>query len=127
LDTSIKRAAWHKDINFDIKKWIILDDKGKSITRDTLLHAFKYDKRSAVVKASFKSNVFTVETSDVKSFTILLSPEMVNLNKPISVIVNGRLYVTQNARYDKDFMLADFRANSDRLVIWVNHIDVYLP
>ena len=126
LDTNTKRAAWQKDINFEIKKWILLDEKGKSVTCDTLLYAFKYGKRSGAIKAAYKSNVFTVETSDVKSFSILLSPEMVDLTKPISVIVNGKLRYKQKVNYNSDFMLTTFKNTDDRSAIWVNHIDLNL-
>ena len=127
LDTTAKRAAWDKNINFDIKKWIVLGKKDTAIIRDTLLRAYKYSKKSGAIKATFKNNVFDVETSDVKSFSILLSPEMVDLSKPISVLVNGKLYRKQMVTYNKDFMLADFRANADRAAIWINHIDVSMP
>ena len=126
LDTTAKRRAWQKDVNFEIKKWIVLGDKDESITRDTLLEAFKYIKKSGAIKATYKSNVFSVETSNVKGFSILLSPEMVHLKKLILVIVNGKLYSKQMFRYNKGFMLAEFKKTADRSAIWVNHIDVRL-
>jgi ABC-type microcin C transport system permease subunit YejE len=70
--------------------------------------------------------VFTVETSDVKSITILLSPEMADMDKPLSVRVNGKLYFKQKVKYDKDFMLTEFQNTADRSAIWVNHIDINL-
>ncbi len=125
LDTTAKRAAWQKDINFGIKKWIVLGDKDAVITRDTLLHGFKYRKSSGAIKATYKNNVFTVQTSDVKSFSILLSPEMVDFSKPISVIVNGKMYHKKKVEYNKDFLVTGFRNTADRSAIWVNHIDVF--
>lgn len=126
LDTTSKRAAWQKDINFEIKKWIVLGEKDSAITRDTLLHGFKYRKKSGAIKATYKHNVFTVQTSDVKSLSILLSPEMIDLRKPVLVIVNGKLYRKQKVGYNKDFLLTGFRNTADRSAIWVNHIDVLL-
>jgi predicted esterase len=127
LDTMTDRAAWHKNINFKINKWVVLDDKDKAHIRDTSLNAFNYRKRSGAVKASYSKNVFTVETSEVRSFSLLISPEMVDLDKPITVLVNGKLYSRKKLDYDKDFMIADFKDNLDRSALWVNHIDVKLP
>jgi predicted esterase len=127
LDTLSDRVAWQRNINFKINKWTVLDDKNKGHVRDTSLNAFKYLKRSGAVKASYNKNVFSVETSDIKSFSLLISPEMVDLTKPITVIVNGKRYNKVKLNYDKDFMLADFKNNLDRSAIWVNHIDVNLP
>lgn len=126
LDTTARRATWQKDINFEIKKWIILGDKDAAITRDTLLQGFKYRKRSGAIKATYKNNVFTVQTSGIKSFSILLSPEMVDLSKPVSIIVNGKMYRKQKVGYNKEFLLTGFRNTADRSAIWVNHMDVIL-
>jgi len=117
LDTTAKRAAWQKDINFEIKKWIVLGDKDSAITRDTLLHGVKYRKSSGAIKATYKNNVFTVQTSDVKSFSILLSPEMVDLSRPVVVIVNGKLYLKQKVGYNEDFLQTGFRNTADRAAI----------
>ncbi|MDB5133115.1 MAG: hypothetical protein JWR02_2864 [Mucilaginibacter sp.] len=124
LDTGAKRAGWQTDINFKINKWVVMNKNKRYVSRDTLIDGFKYRKQSGAIKASFSNNVFTVETSDVKSFTILLSPEMVNMDKPVSVMVNGKLYYKQKVSYDKNYMLSDFENTADRSAIWVNHIDV---
>ncbi|RFZ92770.1 hypothetical protein D0C36_15340 [Mucilaginibacter conchicola] len=126
LDTTAKRAAWQTDINFAIKKWIDLDKESKPIVHDTTLMAFKYNKKSGAVEAVYKNNVFTVETSDVKAFSIWLSPEMVDLSKPVSIIVNGKLHSKQELGYNKELILESFKTSADRSAIWVNRIDVRL-
>lgn len=127
LDTTAKRADWQRDINFKIRQWKIFGPKDKLITRDTMLDAFKYNKRSGAVKATFINNVFTVETSDVKSFRILLSPEMIDQSRTVIVIVNGKPVKRQKLSYDKDFMTAAYKATLDRMAVWVNFIDVDVP
>lgn len=126
LDTVTAPAAWQENINFPITKWIVLDKKSQAIVRDTLLDAYKYVKRSGAVKATYRANTFTVETSDVKAFSLLISPEMIDLKKPVTVIVNGKLYSKQLMDYNKAFMLGQFKATADRAAIWINHIDVKL-
>jgi predicted esterase len=126
FDTLAKRAEWQSDINFTILKWKLYDKQNKLVTRDTMMNGFNYRHRSGAVKATFKNNVFIVETSDIRSFRLFISPEMVDLNKPVSIIVNGKLYVRQPIKIDKDFMIANFKNTLDRSAIWVNYIDVNL-
>jgi len=127
LDTLKKRANWQTNINFKINKWIVLSKKDSAVVRDTLLDAFNYRHQSGAIKAVYSNNVFKIETSDVKSFSLLISPEMVDMNKPLTVTVNGKVYSKQKPNYNKDFMLADFKNTLDRSAIWVNHIDVTVP
>jgi hypothetical protein len=124
LDTLAKRASWHKNINFKVTKWIILGRKNVALVRDTLLNGFNYPRRSGAVKATYKNNMFLVETSDVKSFSLLISPEMVDFRKPVTVIVNGKLYRRQKTSYNKNFMLNQFKKTMDRKAIWVNFINI---
>ena len=91
------------------------------------MQAFRYPKRSGAIKATFAGNKFIIETSDVKSFSIYISPEMVDLSKPLIVTVNGKQYFHQKVKYDKEFMLAKFQQTADRKAVWVNHIDINLP
>ncbi|MFI5163316.1 MAG: hypothetical protein ACHQHN_18700 [Sphingobacteriales bacterium] len=126
LDTIGKAASWQQPINFPIKKWKILGPRNQLITKDTLVSAFKYAKRSGAVKANYNHNVFTIETSRVKSFSILLSPEMIDFKSPVTIIVNGTLYGKVIPRYDKDFLIEDFQKSADRSALWVSAVKVAL-
>ena len=124
LDTLAKRASWHQNINFKVNKWIVLGRKNIALVRDTLLNGFNYRKQSGAVKATYSNNKFIVETSDVKSFTLLISPEMVDLRRPVTVIVNGKLCSRQKIGYNKNFMLNQFKKTLDRKAVWVNYINI---
>ncbi|MEO8947534.1 MAG: hypothetical protein ABI308_03925 [Mucilaginibacter sp.] len=124
LDTVSKKAPWQKNINFKINKWIVLDKKNKAVTRDTSLNAFVYKKTSGAIKANFNNNVFTVSTSSVKSFSLFISPQMVNINKPVIVVVNGKTCYKGKVKYNKAFMINEFKNTADRKAIWINHIDI---
>lgn len=126
LDTTAKRAGWQKNVNFEIKKWIVLGKKDTAIVRDTLLQAYNYRHRSGAIKAKYRHNVFSVETSDVKSFSIFISPEMVDLNKPVTIIVNGKIHKRLKMSYDKNLMLTNFKKTLDRKAIWINQVMVTL-
>jgi len=124
LDTTARRAPWHTDINFGINKWLLLNKKSEAIERDTMLKAYQFNKKSGAVKATYANNVFTIETSAVKAFTLQISPQMVDLNKPVTVVVNGKKYLQKKLSYSKTYMLSNFENTLDRKAIWVNHIDV---
>ena len=127
LDTAAQRAPWHSDINFGIHKWLVLDKKNKAIERDTTLNAYKFSKKSGAVKATYANNVFTVETSGVKGFSIRISPKMIDLNKPVMVVVNGKERFKGKMNYNKAYMIDHFEHTLDRKAIWINHIDITLP
>nr|WP_294790679.1 hypothetical protein [uncultured Mucilaginibacter sp.] len=126
LDTASQRAAWHTDVNFGIHKWLVLDKKNRAIEHDTMLNAYSNVKKSGAIKATYLNNVFSIETSAVKAFSILISPEMVDLKKPVTIKVNGKVYSTKKYSYDKSYMLAGFNKTLDRKALWINHIDVVL-
>lgn len=126
LDTVSQRAPWHTDINFGIHKLVVFDQKGGTVERDTMLNAYTYTKKSGAIKGTYLNNVFSIETSAVKAFSIFISPDMVDLNKPVTIKVNGKVYSTKKYSYDKNYMIAGFNKTFDRKAVWVNHIDVVL-
>lgn len=126
LDTTAQRAPWQQNINYPINKWVVLDKQGNAHERDTLLNAYKYKKRSGAVKGTFNNNIFDLQTSDIGSLSIKISPEMVDMSKPVTVMVNGKVKAKQKVDYDKRFMIDSFKNTADRKAVWVNHIDVKL-
>lgn len=96
------------------------DEKDSLITEDVNKNAFDFPRKSGKVKAEYSGNIFKIETSCIQSFSILISPEMVDLNKKIKVFINGKLYFDQKIQYDRKLMLKNFENNRDRSQIWVN-------
>jgi hypothetical protein len=126
LNDSNGHAKWQMNLNFDIKKWKRYNDNDSLITRDTLLKAFKYDKLAGALRASYHNNVFEIHTSAVKTLSIFISPEMVNINKKVSIIVDGKLRFKGIVNYNKRILLEEFRNSADREALWVNRIDLVL-
>lgn len=80
--------------------------------------------KSAVVKAAYNNNVFTIQTSRVTEIELLISPIMVNLENPVTVIINGKQVYNKKVKADKIFLLDNFKINADRDAVWVNSISV---
>jgi dienelactone hydrolase len=124
LNNSAEHAGWQKNLNFDIKKWKSYDAKDSLITRDTLLKAFKYDNFAGALRAYYRDNVFEIHTSAVKSLSIYISPEMINMNKKVTVMIDGKLKFNGMVAYNKKILLEEFSNSIDRKAIWVNKIDL---
>ena len=127
LDTVTKRSDWHRNINFDILKLVNYDQKNDKITAtDTLLKAFNFPRKSGAIKGNYKNNLFNIETSDVKSLSIFISPEMVDVNKPIVVFVNGVKKIERKPIYNKELIINNFEKTYDRKVVWIDKFDIQL-
>ncbi|WP_431291717.1 alpha/beta hydrolase-fold protein [Pedobacter sp. P26] len=127
LDTVNKPADWHKIINFDIFKVVDYDQsKDTVITTDTLFKAFNFPRKSGAVRATFSNNEFHIETSQVKSLTIFLSPEMIDVSKPVSVFINGVKRTEKMAVYDKKIILDNFNKTYDRKAVWIDQIELLI-
>ncbi len=126
LDTSQTMAAWHAPVNFRIREWLDYDDRDSLIVLEVNKKAFNFPRKSGKVEARYKNNTFELKTSRIKSLSINISPEMVNLDRKVKVFVNGKLYFNRKVGYDKDFLLQSFAENQDRKQLWVDVIELQL-
>ncbi|WP_329905078.1 hypothetical protein [Porphyromonas pogonae] len=92
------------------------------IKKDVEKCAFDFPRKSGKVKATYRNNEFHIETSCLKSLSINISPEMVNMNKPIKVYIDGKLRYNHKVVFGKEFMRQNFEKNRDRDQVWVNQI-----
>lgn len=126
LDTLVERKSWHKELNFKIDKWLKYDKNDSIIVYNVDRKAFDFPRKSGKIKAEYGNNVFRIETSCITSFSVNISPEMVDMKKKVQIYVNGKLRFSKQVGYDRDFMLCSFKANRDRSQVWVNQIDVFI-
>lgn len=126
LDTLAQRKNWHKTLNFDIVEWQEYDDNDSLVNKVVDLKAFVFPRQSGKVIADYKDNIFHIKTSNIKSFQIDISPEMVDIKKKIKVYVNDKLYFRKRLDYNADILLQHFESTKDRKQLWVNKIDIEL-
>ena len=88
---------------------------------------FKRDKPSAVAKAVYAKNRFDIRGSRVGAFRILISPDMVDLNKNVVVTFNGERIFDDRIAPDIAFMLRDYLTNRDRKSVFVNEVRLRPP
>ena len=126
LDTLQNKKSWHNKVNFKIDKWLKYNKNDDLVFKDVNVKAFDFPRESGKVIANYSNNVFQVKTSRIKSFTINISPEMVDLQKEIKVYVNTKLHFKGKLTLDNRFTLKNFRTNRDREQVWVNQIKLNL-
>lgn len=124
LDTLASRKAWHKEKNFKINQWLEYNEKDSLITKTVDKMAFDFPRKSGKIRARYADNVFRIETSCIKSFSVNISPEMVDTNKKVRIFVNGKLRFDKRIGYDANLMLKNFDATQDRSQVWINQIDI---
>lgn len=124
LDTLSSKTNWHKELNFKITKWLKYDKKDSLVVEKVDRNAFDLKRKSGKIKARYENNIFTIETSCIKSFSINISPEMIDTNKKIKVYVNGQLHFNQKIKYNQKFMLENFEKNRDRGQVWINYVPI---
>jgi len=125
LDTLTQPSPWHQTINFNIYQ-LLSYKKDSLVATDTLVKAFNFPRKSGVVKGTYQNNVFHLETSAVKDITVFISPEMVDMNQPVTVYVNGVKKVSRKPVYDKELIIEGFKNSYDRKAIWVDQLKIEL-
>jgi len=85
--------------------------------------AFNYNLKSGAVKAEYFGNRFEIETSRVKEITLYFHPAMINLNIPVTVILNGKKVYSEKIGINREFMLESFRKHKDRTALWIRKMN----
>ena len=83
---------------------------------------YLYGEKTGQVHAVYLNNTFTINTSQVDTVTIYLSPAMVNLQLPVTVIINGKQVYHAVTGIDRSFMIDRFMEYFDREQLWVNKL-----
>jgi len=84
--------------------------------------AFILDLPSGAVRARYFGNQFEIETSRLNEIAILIHPDMVNLENPVIININGIEKFNQKVSIDREFMIDNFMKNRDRKALWVKKI-----
>ncbi|MCR8559315.1 hypothetical protein KXD93_16780 [Mucilaginibacter sp. BJC16-A38] len=109
-------AAWHRTVN--VKTY-------NKVQKTYMAYPYYIGlDKSAAIKASYKDNSFAVETSRVTKFEILINPMMVDLNREVSITVNGKLVYRKKVVASNDFTVSQFLKNYDKKALWVASIVV---
>ena len=76
------------------------------------------------VEGAFKGNRIDVKTRGVKTYTVLISDEMLDLSKEIEIHTNGNLSYRGRVEPDATAILEEARRFKDRRLVWINRVEV---
>ena len=80
----------------------------------------------AVVEASVDDNTFVIRTDNVSRLRVMLSPQLIDFTRKVTVQLNGRTGRPQAVKPDWAFALADSLARRDRRDIYLGQIRLYV-
>jgi acetyl esterase/lipase len=112
----INRAAWHSDVSFVLS--------AKQPQEPNVSKTVEYGKEIGKIRASFASNTFQVESSQVGAFTLLLHPQMIDFRYPVTVVLNGKQAFRQKLELDAEYMWRTYQRESDRQRVWCGEIRI---
>lgn len=84
----------------------------------------EYGENMGQVRASYFDNTFTLTTSQVNAITIKVSPLMVDINKKVKIVANGKVVFNEKIIPSKSFMIENFLKFFDRSQVYVNQIKI---
>jgi hypothetical protein len=88
-------------------------------------HAFfDIGVRSGRVDLVRKGNTVTAKTRGVSAFTLLLSPDQFDFDKPVTVIVNGRTLLNRRVERNLTTLLKWAAADNDRTMLFAAEIKI---
>jgi predicted esterase len=115
FDLSYAKSPWQQEKNFKVynkkaRKWE---------------ESFYYENtESYAIRGTYEGNSFRIETSRVKKFSILVSANMIDLNKPLKVYANEKLVYNKKIGIDKKILTSSFEREFDRQFICINKIKI---
>ena len=87
---------------------------------------FNYKYKSGQIRGEYIANTFYIETSRIKSFSIYIHPDMVQLNQKVLVILNGKEIYNNFVKADNKFLLSNYLKNRDKELLYINIMDFEL-
>jgi len=88
---------------------------------------FERDTPSGRVDATRRGNGFDVRTRGVQAFTLLLSPDVIDFDKPVQVTVNGRRAFDGTVTRDVTTLLTWAARDNDRTMLYGAELHIAVP
>lgn len=121
-------------------RWLVIDGLGRrpsdvaledvnafSPTPGLERRLFDRARASGRVDAVRRGNRFEVTTRGVRTFTLLLSPDVIDFAEPVRVIVNGRLAHDHVVQQDVSTLVAWAARDQDRTMLYTASLQISVP
>ena len=115
---------------FNRNRWLLINELRADASRDTELTDlgfFRHTRRSGRVDIRRNGNRFEATVRDVRAFTLLLSPDAVDLSKAVTVTVNGRPSFSGIVKPDEATLLKWASRDNDRTMLYAAELNIIVP
>ena len=115
---------------FNRNRWLLIDELRQDPSRETALKDmgfFPHTKRSGRVDVTRTGNTFDAKVRDVAAFTLLLSPDVVDLSQPVVVAVNGMPAFSGIVKKNATTLLRWSARDNDRTMLYVAEVKIAVP
>lgn len=125
------RLSWETERvdRFNRARWLVMDALGPASSDTAMPSAgyFKHSLPSGRVDVERNGNAFEAHTRGVKAFRLLLSPDVVDFAKPVTVMVNGKAVFEGLVTKDPAVLLAWHARDNDRTMLYGAEMKVVVP
>lgn len=115
---------------FNRNRWLIINEiRNDAVKNPDLVDMgfFRHTKRSGRVDIRRNGNRFDAVSRDVASFTLLLSPDMIDFAKPVVVTVNGKPAFEGPVKKDASALLRWAAKDNDRTALYGAELKIAVP
>ncbi|HEX6165088.1 MAG TPA: hypothetical protein VFZ31_17100 [Vicinamibacterales bacterium] len=115
---------------FNRNRWLIIDELRADASRKTTLTDmgfFRHSKRSGRVDIRRNGNTFDAVVRDVARFTLLLSPDAIDFDRPVAVTVNGTQVFSGAVRKDPATLMRWAGRDNDRTALYGAELKIAVP
>jgi hypothetical protein len=115
---------------FNRNRWLIINELRADKSRATELTDFgffQHTKRSGRVDVRRKGNQFDSVVRDVASFSVLLSPDMIDFTRPVVVTVNGKPVFNAVVKKDPVALMRWAARDNDRTALYQAELTITVP
>jgi dienelactone hydrolase len=115
---------------FNRNRWLVIESLKAGGSQDPSLADagfFRHAKASGRVNITRSGNSFDAKTRGVGAFTLLLSPDVIDFTKPVTVTVNGTRAFQGNVKKDTATLMRWAARDNDRTMLYGAQIQVQVP
>lgn len=127
-----ERLTWETERTdrYNRIRWLVVDRIRPGGSADSPLEdtgIFRHVRPSGRVDITRRGNAFDALTRGVGAFTLLLSPDVVDFSKPVSVTVNGRSVFMGVVKQDIATLLTWAARDNDRTMLYGAELRIAVP
>jgi len=125
------RVSWETERTdrFNRADWLIIDRLGAGAADAAFASTdiFEHRQTSGRVDIERAGNAFVATSRGVRGLTLLLSPDVIDFSRPVTVTVNGRVVFQSSVTKDPAVLLKWAARDADRTRLYAAELKLQLP